>query len=1066
MPGGFLRRLLGRGEPGAAALAAWREGLALWDSGAPAEARAKLERAIAAAPGQGMWHNEFGLVCLALDDLGAAEAAFRLALKFEPDLAEAECNLGIVLQQRTDSEAARASALAHFRRAARLRPSLLPAQYNCGLLLHKMARADESVPCFDRTLALDPGHADAWRNRGYALQDLRRFDAAQASFERALEVRPDYHEARLSLAFLQLLRGRFREGWQNYRAREFTPESPLRPFPCPDWDGGPLAGRTLLVYAEQGLGDEILFASCVPDLVAQARHVVLDCEPRLSKLFARSFPQASVHGGPRGADNSWLSSVPQPDCKIAAGSVPGFLRNEWKDFPVRGAFLTADGDRVTFWKSRLDALGPGLKIGIAWRGGLPQTRTALRSLKLGGLLPVLRQPGARFVSLQHGDTAEEIAALQAEHGITVANWEDAHADYDETAALIMALDQVVTVCTSIVHLAGALGKTALVMTPFVPEWRYLADGEGMPWYRSVRLIRQSRRGDWSDVFAQVCRCLSPGRDEPAAFAAESGATAARQLLERRIESFPEDAGTHRELAQLAFENGELEAAIDAFELALHFAPGDVDALTGLARALRLTGRAADAEGRTREALACAPTLLAPRLELAAALKAQDRIGEAIAEYRSLLANHGGSPAVWCNLGVALHLQAEFEEAVASLSRALELDPDFAEAQHNLGLALRELGDIEGALAAFRRALALKPGLLATHGALAHTLRDLGRIDEALAEYDRVLADRPQDGDALLNRAYAFLMRGDYVRGWDEYEKRMAAGGFAPRPFALPRWDGGATGGRRVLVVGEQGLGDEIMFASCIPDLIAREGWCVIECNARLAPLYSRSFGVPVHGGGKQDDSGWIQAYADLGWQIQVGSLPRLFRREATAFALAAAGFLKADPVRTAEWRARFDSLGAGGKIGVSWRGGGPRTRGRLRSMALSELAPLCRLPGFRIVSLQHGDTEPELTSCASDNGMLVAGWPGTGADLDALAAMIAGLDLVVTIDNTVAHLAGALGKPVWILLARGAEWRYGCSGETTPWYPSARLFRQEAAGWPGVIARVARALLDEGAQRA
>jgi tetratricopeptide (TPR) repeat protein len=1064
MPGGFIRRLLCRDEPGAAALAAWREGLALWDAGAPAEARPKLEHAIAAAPGQAKWHNELGLVCLALDDLGAAETAFRLALKFEPDLAEAECNLGIVLQQRADTEAARASALVHFRRAAEFKPALLSAQYNCGLLLCKMARVDEAVPCFDRALALDPGHADAWRNRGYALQDLRRFDEAQASFERALAVRPDYHEVRLSLAFLHLLRGRFREGWQNYRAREFTPESPLRPFPCQDWDGGPLAGRTLLVYGEQGLGDEILFASCVPDLVAQANHVVLDCEPRLAKLFARSFPQASVHGGPRGADFSWLSSVAQPDCKIATGNVPGFLRNDWKDFPARDAYLTADSDRVAFWKSRLDALGPGPKIGIAWRGGLPQTRTALRSLKLADLLPVLRQPGPCFVSLQHGDTADEIAALQAEHGIAVANWEDAHADYDETAALMTALDQVVTVCTSIVHLAGALGTTALVMTPFVPEWRYLADGEAMPWYRSVHLIRQARRGDWSDVFARVCGCLSPGRKDTAVSAAQTGAPGARQTLERRIESFPEDAGAHRELARLALESGEFEAAIDAFELALHFAPGDVDALTGLARALRLTGRATEAEGRTREALLHAPALLAPRLELAAVLKAQDRIDEAIAEYRKLLASHGGSPAVWCSLGLALHLEAEYEEAVASLSRALELDPDFAEAQHNLGLALRELGDIEGAIAAFRRALALKPGLLATHGALAHALRDLGRIDEALAEYDWVLADRPQDGDALLNRAYAFLMRGEYARGWDEYEKRIAAGGFAPRPFPLPQWDGGPTGGKRVLVVGEQGLGDEIMFASCIPDLIAREGSCVIECNARLASLYARSFGVPVRGGGKQDDAGWIQAHPDLGWQIQVGSLPRLFRREPAGFVAGAPGFLKADPARAADWRARFDTLGAGWKIGISWRGGGPRTRGRLRSMALSELAPLCRLPGFRVVSLQHGDPEPELARCRHDNGMVVAAWPGTGADLDGLAAMIAGLDLVVTIDNTVAHLAGALGKPVWIMIPRGAEWRYGCGGETMPWYPSARLFRQEAAGWPGVIARVAAALLDQRPQ--
>lgn len=1043
-------------EMNVAADEAWHAGLASWDAGNLEAARAKLEHAIALSSRNAIWYNELGLLCMAIGDYPAAGAAYRAALAIDPGLAEAHCNLGIVLEQAGGPEQGNGStALAHFLRAAELKPGLVSAQYNCGLLLWKSGKAEESLEYFDRALALDSGQSDTWRNRAYALQEVRRFDESAMSFDRALAIRPDYHEVRLSLAFLQLLRGDFRAGWANYHARHGTAESPLRDYTYPDWDGGPLAGLNLLVYAEQGLGDEILFASCIPDLIGKARHVVIECEPRLEKLFARSFPQATVRGVRRNASAAWLTAVPALDLKIAAGSVPGFLRNAAADFPVREKYLEADAGRIAWWKQRLDALGPGPKIGLAWRGGLPQTRTGKRSLPLAGLLPVLQLPGVQFVSLQYDATPEELGALQSAHGLEVHHWPDAHADYDETAALAMALDQVLTVCCSVVHLAGALGKTALVLTPYVPEWRYLAEGDNIPWYRSVRLLRQIRAGDWEGV---VMRARG-------AIAAQSGigiaanAAAQRKLLEQRVEAAPEDAEAHRQLAELALVAGDFETAIDSFALATHYRPADVAAMIGHSRALRAIGNAAEAERVCREAIALAPTSLAAQLEFASTLKARDRNHEAIAAYRAALTAHPDSPELLCNLGLALHASAAYAEAEPMLRRALAARPDFAEAHHNLGLVLREEGDIEGAIGEFNAALATLP-LAATRSALAHALRDAGRFDAALEEYDAVLAALPDYGDAVLNRAHALLMRGDYARGWDAYEKRFAAGDVALRPFVLPRWEGGAAAGRGILVFGEQGLGDEIMFASCIPDLIQQEGSCVIECNSRLASLFARSFGMPVHGGAKQDDSAWLKAFPQLGWQVPIGSLPRIFRRDTAAFARRTSPYLRADPERTAVWRERFGTLGEGSKIGIAWRGGNAKTRGGLRSIELEALAPLLSVPGSQFVSLQHGAVDGEIAALLRERGLRVASWPDTGADLDELAAMIAALDRVVTIDNTVAHLAGALGIPVWILLARGAEWRYGVDQARMPWYPQARLFRQHASapGWGATVSAAATAL--------
>jgi tetratricopeptide (TPR) repeat protein len=1067
----FRNNALRPDSPATAADEAWQAGLALWEAGTLAPARAQFERAIALSPRQAPWHNELGRLCMEAGDFAAAGIAFNAALALDPELAEAHCNLGIVLAQENALTSPRqADALAHFARAAELQPALVAAQYNCGLLLWKMERAGEALSCFDRTLALAPAHTEAWWYRGRALQDLRRFDEAGASLEQALAIKPDYHEVRLTLAFLRLLRGDFAAGWRDYHARYGTAESPLRDFPCPDWDGGALAGRTLLVYAEQGLGDEILFASCLPDLIAQAQHVVVDCEPRLAKLFARSFPQATVHGGRREESRAWLGAVTTPDLRIAAGSVPGFLRNSVEEFPARAKYLDADPARVTYWKQRLDALGPGPKIGVAWRGGLPQTRTARRSLPLQALLPVLTLPATHFVSLQFDVGAEELAALVSDDGVRIPlqHWSEAHADYDETAALMMALDQVLTVCCSIVHLAGALGKTAWVLTPDVPEWRYLAAGNSMPWYRSVRLLRQTRRGDWSDVIIRARDAIAAARvsGTPALPAADgiAGGDAAlpRKMLELRVETEPGDADAHRRLAELAFGVGDFEAAIDGFALALHYRPGETDAMIGYAGALRASGDAAAAERVCREAIDIEPSSPAARLELAATLKAQDRVTEAIGEYRVALAMQPGNPGLLCNLGLALHQAGEYAEAAAILRRALAEQPDLAEAHHNLGLVLRECGDIEGAIAEFDAAMSVRPQL-ASRSARAHALRDAGRIDVALAEYDAILAAHPDYGDAVLNRAHALLMCGDYARGWDAYEHRFAAGKVAPRLFALPQWQGGPAAGKRILVAGEQGLGDEIMFASCVPDLIAREGGCVVECNIRLAALFARSFAVPVHGGTKQDADGWLSEFPQLGWQVPAGSLPRVFRRDAAAFARQPAAYLRADPQRVAVWRERYAALGAGSKIGIAWRGGNPQTRGGLRSMELAGLAPLIGIPGVHWISLQHGGVDAEIEGLRRNCGTGVAAWPGTGADIDELAAMIAALDRVVTIDNTTAHLAGALGVPVWILLARGADWRYGTGDTHMPWYPHARLFRQRAStlGWAAVVAAAAAALRDE-----
>jgi hypothetical protein len=272
-------------------------------------------------------------------------------------------------------------------------------------------------------------------------------------------------------------------------------------FAAPDWDGASLSGHTLLYYAEQGLGDHIMYASCLPDLLPRAERIVVECEPRLATLFRRSFPQAVVHGNRQLDDGRW-SEMHGADVKLSCASAPRFLRRSAEDFPDHRGYLAADPAKVEKWKSRLAALGPERRIGLSWRGGVQRTGRAWRSLEPAALMPLLRVPGFRFISLQYDAQEAELARLR-ESGVDVQHWPEAIDDYDETAALVCALDVTVSVCTAVIHLAGALGRPVWILAPLTPDARYGLTGTRMRWYPSARMFRQDSFGDWGAVVARV-----------------------------------------------------------------------------------------------------------------------------------------------------------------------------------------------------------------------------------------------------------------------------------------------------------------------------------------------------------------------------------------------------------------------------------------------------------------------------------------------------------------------------------------------------------------------------------
>lgn len=467
-------------------------GNALRAAGDAAGAERRYREVIAVLPGSAAGHYNLGLL-LKPTAAEAAAGCFARAGALDPGSEEIRTEEVLALVacgRHAAAVAAGEDAVRRLPRSGRVRNAL-------GYALQVAHQPAAALACYDDAVALGGADHELWNNRGIVLQELGRTDEALSAYDRALELAPQFRTARFHRALARLARRDYGTAWDDYELRLEPAVAPPPVAGARAWQGEPLAGRSLVVLGEQGLGDELMFAGCVPDIVRQAARCTLVCEPRLQALFARSFPGARVVATEAGKPLAVAA-----DYQVRAGSLPRHCRREPAAFPVHGGYLRAAPERVACWRERLAALGPGLKVGLSWRGGTPGTRAPLRSLAPTALAPLYGLPGVRCVSLQYGDHDDLEAAAAP---VTV--WPEALADYDETAALTSALDLVVSVCTAVVHLGGALGRPVWVLAPLGAEWRYGTTGDRMDWYPSVRVFRQRQFGDWNPVIAEVTRAL-------------------------------------------------------------------------------------------------------------------------------------------------------------------------------------------------------------------------------------------------------------------------------------------------------------------------------------------------------------------------------------------------------------------------------------------------------------------------------------------------------------------------------------------------------------------------------
>lgn len=529
---------------------------------------------------------------------------------------------------------------------------------------------------------------------------------------------------------------------------------------------------------------------------------------------------------------------------------------------------------------------------------------------------------------------------------------------------------------------------------------------------------------------------------------------AASLLERAVAADPRNAALHQILGIAYHGLGRIEDGIVAFRKASALDPGNHEAPYAMGNMLREAGRLAEAVACYEAALRIEPDFVDARYNLGLAYSGLERWDAALAAYEAVLAQSPDAADVHIGLSKVLAMLRRCEAAERHARAALAITPDAIEAHSNLSRALQGLGRIEEAVAAMNEALALAPDNPDLHLNTGVILEDWGEIDAAEAAFRRAIELNPGFAEAHSNLGGLLLRHGRYEEGWREYDWRFRHPGFTPRPFPQPRWDGAELAGKTVLAWADEGAGDEIQLASLLPELIARAGRCLVECDERLVPAFERSFArAEIHG---RRDRPAKKLLADaIDFQTPFSELPRWLRPDLAAAPKPGKPYLRADEALTAACRARYRGRGDGIVVGIAWSSGNLHRPGRNAPLALWE--PILTQPGVQFVSLQYGDHAIELAETREKFGVDIFVDPEVDQlkSLERFAAQVAAVDLVISITNTTVHMAGALGRPVWTMLPHVAHWRYRQATEDTMWYPHMRLFRQaEPWRWDDVMERV------------
>ena len=938
----------------------------------------------------------------------AAEAASR-ALSLEPQSIQAAVTLQICLKRLGRADAAAAALQDITARSVELWETCSQAADT----FNQFEEGEAAEVILSAVIDRQPNFVPALLQLGrYKILSSDLIEGERL-MSRVAELDPEEGDAQTSVALTKVRNGDYAEGWARHHWRwKRTGCEPRWELPVDEWNGEALGDGALIIWREQGIGDMVMYAAPAIACRTLASKVFIETNPRLRPLLQRSFPDMVAVCREDISDTFFADQNIVAQCPI--GELPHLLHLDMDRYPGKEGFLIASPEDVGRLRDRYRLLFPGKKlIGISWRSG-NSSSAITRSIELPHWAPILETPDCAFISLQYGDVSRDIAELRQSYGFDVHIDADVNPmqNMDLFAAQIGAMDLVISVDNSTVHIAGALGKQTWVFVPAAADWRWLTpDRTDSAWYSSLELFRCLPQESWTPVVARVALRLRGCSIE----------TLAEQRRRQYLRS-----------AKQAETYGNQHVGELYYRAVLAEAPNDHMALAGLGQVALSTGHAEDAIGLLRRAVETEPHAARYWRDYAHALLIGNRASAAAIALREAL-TLGGDDRAALELGIKIHLALKAREEVGNFcARLLRLDPEHREARLHLAALQASNGDFDG----------------------------------AEGNFARVLAHHPDDATASFSLGCLALRRGDYAAGWRGYTHRFEAGVARPLTnLAIKDITDSVIGGaslkdQRLAVRPEATLRDQIMFARWLKSVRQEAGFVAAEIDPRLIPLLSGAApGVALFPTGSLNDSD--AADLALAGQVWLADLNARYAPDVTALG-ASVPYLQFDLGKAAALRQDYRAaLSCDRLIGLCWRGAD-------LAVPLQLWTPILRQAGYGFVSLQAGPAQQELQEVFNGLDLQAIRDPSIDAqsNLRGYAAQMAAMDLVISVDDVPAHLAGALGVTTACLLPQVADWRWlGQERKDTPWYPSMRLYRQMDDGnWGATLAMVA-AEMDELIER-
>lgn len=993
------------------------------------------------------------------NELTKAQELLEQAVQIDSESVDAHHDLGVVYGRQKRVQ----QAIASFRRALELQPNSASAYGNIGLAFLQNGQTDEAIAHLRSAIRQGGGSADVYNNLGVALMKSPDAAAAEAFYVKALHLRPDFAAAHCNLARALLIQGKFQQGWLELEWRWKHAEKTLRrEFHQPRWTGQALHGRTLLLWVEAGAsaGEVLQFIRYAPFLKQRAGRVIVECPKRLVSLILRCV----------GVDVVFAtgSSAPHFDFHAPVLSLPAIVGTTLHTIPIPVPYVSLDQARTQAWTHRIDQM-EGLKVGIAWDSDSDFDSNNEGAIPLEHFRRLSQLAGVRLVSLQRGSARKQLAKV-AGRMVPVDLGAELDEDPDnvllDLAAIMSRLDLVVTADATIAHLAGALGIPVWIALAASPHFRWLLERQDSPWYPSLRIFRQKGNAGWAELFERIADALVERVAEsiPAAGKTQSTDLTARTLHDEACRHFargefseacerfeqtlrfkPDLAAAHHDLAVALAKLRKFDSAVEHFRRAVELEPSS-KAYGNLALALLERGDFVKAAGEIRTILQAAPDSAEINCRLGIALARMGQHSEAIAYLLKATELHLQSAEAHYWLGEARRNQKVFDAAIESFRQTIQLRPEWHEAHNCLGLCFASQGKHEQAIEAFRKTVQLKRDFAEAWNKLAISLADSNLLPDATDAFQHALYLNPDNAETHRNLAITLLLQGKYEQGWLEYEWRLRAKDSQRRGLPGHRWDGTSLKNKSLLMTVEQGIGDTIQFVR-YAKLAKEQGTrTIVECQAPLVSLLKRcpfidqvvSVGDPL---------------PNADFHAALMSLPVGFRTANEAIP-APIPYLFTDKALVERWGERLHS-DQKLKIGIVWQGNRGYGGDRHRSIPLAEFAPLSRIPGIELISLQKGWGVEQIDSATFAIRQLALFEDAT-TTFDDTAAIVSQLDAIVTCDTSVGHLAGALGVPVFLALSTANDWRWMRGRKDTPWYPNTTLFRQERLGeWGPVFNAIA-----------